>query len=88
MNDFPLKKFAKDKEEKKHPIKTKWIPLGETYAAKFTLWENNLQIEKLRKEEGKWNTYDKINLSKRLMMELCPKLPIYIEILDQLDEKR
>ena len=66
MNDFPLKKFAKDKEdfrvkekldqqrkeEKKYPVKKILIPLGKDYNVQFVLWDNNLQIIKSRRKDS------------------------------------
>ena len=96
MVDFPLKKFTVKKEEvKEEPVEEKetyinrlWIPLGEQYAVRFTLWKNNMHIEKFRKDEGKWNPYEEIHLTKRVLTELCPRLSNYVLIMDQLEDEK
>jgi len=70
------KEEPKEKHEK--PIRKIFVPLGQNFNAKFTLWENNLQIVKSKKENDEWSDYQTISLSKRLLIELMARIPIFL----------
>lgn len=75
-------------EKKQKPIRSVFIPLGSDYNAKFTLWDNNLQVVKSRKKDNEWEDYQKINLSKRLLIELHARIPSFIAELESREETR
>lgn len=84
---FGRKEEMEDKEIDKEVPKVKptmsiFIPLGENYNAKFVLWDNNLQVVKSRKKGDEWEDYQTINLSKRLLTELMPRIPAFILQID------
>jgi len=66
------------KGEHEKPIRKVFVPLGQNFNAKFVLWSNNLQIVKSKKEGEEWSDYDKINLSKRLLIELMARIPSFL----------
>jgi len=69
---------SKESQEKKKPIKQFFIPLGANYNAKLVLWDSSLQIVKSKKTGDTWEDYDKINLSKRLLIELMSRIPSFV----------
>jgi hypothetical protein len=78
------KKIEEEKEEqpkdeqKEKPIRSVFIPLGSGWNANFVLWSTTLQIVKSKKEGDVWSDYDKINLSKRLLIELMTRIPSFV----------
>lgn len=76
------------KKKKKRPIRSVFIPLGSDYNARFNLWDTNLQIVKSHKEDDEWEQYDKINLSKRLMIELGSRIPTFIAEIEEKEQEK
>jgi hypothetical protein len=75
-----IEKEEPKEEESKHekPIRKVFVSLGQNFNAKFTLWENNLQIVKSKKENDEWSDYQMISLSKRLLIELMTRIPSFV----------
>ncbi|MHA1853769.1 MAG: hypothetical protein ACTSUF_09735 [Candidatus Heimdallarchaeaceae archaeon] len=71
----------------KGPIRSEWIPLGEEFAVRFVLWDRNLTIEKKKKVNNDWQTSQMIRLSRRLLTELLPRIPVYLDLMFKYGEK-
>ena len=79
-------RFKDETAPKERPIRQVFIPLGQDYNSKFTLWKNSLQIVKSHKENNVWSDTQNINLSKRLLIELMSRIPSFVAEMEAREE--
>ena len=70
------------------PIKDEYIGLGEGKGMKIQLFPNRLVIQRMEKNEGKWEKTQDIALNIRVLEFLAARLPAWITIMDVQKQKR
>ena len=66
-----------------NPVYKKYVPSGEGHGVSITLWNNNLQLQRQEKTDGKWNTKKDFNLSPSVLKELIWLIPKAIETIQE-----
>ena len=69
------------------PVYKKYVPAGENKGVSITLWNNNLQIQRQEKANGKWETKKDFNLSPSVLKELMWISPKAIETIEKSRKK-
>ncbi len=70
-----------------NPVYKKYVPAGENKGVSLTLWNNNLQLQRQEKVDGKWSTKKDFNLSPSVMKELIWLIPKAIETIEESRKK-
>ena len=63
-------------------IKDEYIGLGEGKGMKIQLYPNRLVIQRMEKQEGKWEKTQDIALNIRVLEFLGARLPAWIAMMD------
>lgn len=72
--------------EKKKPLRKGYVSLGEGKGIQITVWQNNLQLTRVERDENKeWKETQEINLAPMVLKELFWQLP---RIIDEIDYKK
>ncbi|MEM5801918.1 MAG: hypothetical protein QXQ18_00835 [Candidatus Aenigmatarchaeota archaeon] len=75
--------FRLEKEKQKPLLKGK-IPIGEGKNVNWTLWKNNVSLERREKQEdGRWHTTETFHLSKSVLKEIAWRASHWLSEIDK-----
>jgi len=76
--------FASSKNKNSKPLLRGRIPLGEGKNVNWTLWHNNVSLERREKQEnGEWQTKESFHLSKSVLKELAWRTSHWLSEIDK-----
>ncbi|MBS3052458.1 MAG: hypothetical protein J4428_03755 [Candidatus Aenigmarchaeota archaeon] len=58
------------------PLMKEYYSLGEGKGISATVWENNVQLQRQEKIDGKWEVKQEINLAKPILEKLFVRIPV------------
>ena len=70
------------KKKKVWPVTKGWIPLGENNWVNWSLWDNNVQFQRRKKNGDGWETTESFHFTPKILKEIWWRIPNWLTAIE------